>query len=160
MSYRIEVAKDEDLYELMTILWRCFEDPYQAILRVFFPILNNDREASSGQRDEYKESHPELIWLKVVDDKTNKIIAGAKWYFYERDPFLPNPGDSDGHDAASEEAVWYPEGSAGSLLRWRCMLLRSRGSQWVGTAIQPEAAKWSAAYCHGTTSSTVSCRKA
>ncbi|KAK9239687.1 GNAT family acetyltransferase [Lipomyces kononenkoae] len=115
MSYRIEVAKDEDLYELMTILWRCFEDPYQAILRVYFPILNNDREASlleatNGQREEYKDSYPELIWLKVVDDKTNKVIAGAKWYFYERNPFLPSPGDGHGHDATSEEAVWYPEG--------------------------------------------------
>ncbi|KAH8703270.1 putative GNAT family acetyltransferase [Talaromyces proteolyticus] len=115
MSYRIEIAKDEDLYELMTHLWRCFEDPYQGLLRIFFPILNNDREASlleasNRQREEYRETYPELIWLKVVDNKTNKIIAGAKWYFYERNPFLPKPGDSDDHDPTNEEAFWYPKG--------------------------------------------------
>ncbi|CRG91108.1 hypothetical protein PISL3812_08156 [Talaromyces islandicus] len=115
MTYKIEIAKDEDLSELMRILWHCFEDPYQAVLRVFFPILNNDREASlltatNGQRQEYKESYPELIWLKVVDKKTDKIIAGAKWYFFQRNPFGPKPGESESHDPSSEVAVWYPEG--------------------------------------------------
>ncbi|KAF3392942.1 hypothetical protein DPV78_010135 [Talaromyces pinophilus] len=108
MPFSIEVAKDEDLHELMQVLWTCFENPPQGILRVFFPILNDDREASllaasDGQRDEYKEAYPELIWLKVVDDETGKIIAGAKWYFYESNPFAT-------HDPLSEEAVWYPEG--------------------------------------------------
>jgi hypothetical protein len=108
MPFSIEVAKDEDLHELMQVLWTCFENPPQGILRVFFPILNDDREASllaasDGQRDEYKEAYPELIWLKVVDDETGKIIAGAKWYFYESNPFAT-------HDPLGEEAVWYPEG--------------------------------------------------
>lgn len=108
MPFSIEVAKDEDLHELMQVLWTCFENPPQGILRVFFPILNDDREASllaasDGQRDEYKEAYPELIWLKVVDNETGKIIAGAKWYFYESNPFAS-------HDPLSEEAVWYPEG--------------------------------------------------
>lgn len=115
MAYKIEIAKDEDMYEIMSILWKCFEDPYQPVLRVFFPILNNDREASlitatDGQRQEYKESYPELIWLKVVDEKTNTIVAGAKWYFFQRNPFGPKPGESEGQDPSSEVAVWYPEG--------------------------------------------------
>jgi hypothetical protein len=113
MTYKIEIAKDEDMPEIMGILWKCFEDPYQPILRVFFPILDNDREASlltatNGQREEYKEAYPELIWLKVTDEKTNTIVAGAKWYFYQRNPFAPKPGES--HDPSSEVAVWYPEG--------------------------------------------------
>lgn len=115
MPFSIEIAKDEDLHELMQVLWTCFENPPQGILRVFFPILNADREASlltasDGQRDEYKEAYPELIWLKVVDDETDKIIAGAKWYFYQRNPFAAGPGDTNGHDPLNEEALWYPEG--------------------------------------------------
>ncbi|EEA25331.1 hypothetical protein TMatcc_006444 [Talaromyces marneffei ATCC 18224] len=117
MSFSIEIAKDEDLHELMGVLWTCFENPHQGILRLFFPILNDDREgslraASDGQREEYKEAYPELIWLKVIDDETGKIIAGAKWYFYERNPFAAKPGDPHGHDPLTEEAVWYPEGVA------------------------------------------------
>lgn len=115
MSYKIEIAKDEDLHEIMDVLWQCFEEPYQPVLRVFFPILNNDRvasllEATNGQREEYKQSYPELIWLKVVDEKTNKVVAGAKWYFYQRNPFAPKPGEVDGHNPLDEVAVWYPEG--------------------------------------------------
>jgi len=120
MSFKVEIAKDEDFPELMAVLWRCFEEPFQGILRVFFPILNNDREASlneciKGQREEYQASYPELVWLKVVDqnDPGQKIVGGAKWYFYERNPFAAKPGDDQ--DPTPEEAVWYPEGVARTL---------------------------------------------
>ncbi|OKL56625.1 hypothetical protein UA08_08215 [Talaromyces atroroseus] len=133
MPYRVEVAQDDDLPELMKVLWLSFEQPYQGILRNFFPILNNDREASlikatNGQREEYKSSYPELIWLKVLQYSDNtaeeeledgkgqrggekhmsQIVGGAKWYFFQRNPFVPQPGSD--HDPATEEAVWYPEG--------------------------------------------------
>ncbi|EED18764.1 conserved hypothetical protein [Talaromyces stipitatus ATCC 10500] len=108
MQFTIQIAQDGDLHDLMKVLWTCFETPPQGILRIFFPILNNDREASllaasNGQREEYKASYPELIWLKVIDDETGEMVGGAKWYFYERNPF-------DGHSLEEEEAVWYPEG--------------------------------------------------
>ncbi|EED16410.1 GNAT family acetyltransferase, putative [Talaromyces stipitatus ATCC 10500] len=119
MPYKVEVAQDADMPELMEALWDAFEKPYQGVLRNFFPILNNDREASllaatNGQREEYKSSYPELIWLKVTyreDDNQNskgKIVGGAKWYFFQRNPFAPKPGSD--HDPTAEEAVWYPEG--------------------------------------------------
>lgn len=118
MAYKIEVAQDADMPELVAVLWDSFERPYQGILRNFFPILNNDREASllaaiEGQREEYKDSYPELIWLKVTyhengEDTKGKIVGGAKWYFFQRNPFVPKPGSD--HDPTTEEAVWYPEG--------------------------------------------------
>jgi hypothetical protein len=118
MVYKIEVAQDADMSELVAVLWDSFERPYQGILRNFFPILNNDREASllaaiEGQREEYKDSYPELIWLKVThhadgEDTKGKIVGGAKWYFFQRNPFVPKPGSD--HDPTAEEAVWYPEG--------------------------------------------------
>lgn len=118
MAYKIEVAQDADMPELVAVLWDSFERPYQGILRNFFPILNNDREASllaaiAGQREEYKDSYPELIWLKVThhadgDDTKGKIVGGAKWFFFQRNPFVPKPGSD--HDPTTEEAVWYPEG--------------------------------------------------
>ncbi|KAF5005525.1 hypothetical protein F66182_15933, partial [Fusarium sp. NRRL 66182] len=45
MGYKVEVAQDADIAELVAVLWDSFERPYQGILRNFFPILNNDREA-------------------------------------------------------------------------------------------------------------------
>ena len=46
MVYKVEVAQDADIAELVAVLWDSFERPYQGVLRTFFPILNNDREAS------------------------------------------------------------------------------------------------------------------
>jgi hypothetical protein len=105
MPYKVEVLQDGDLPELTKVLWLSFEQPYQGILRSFFPILNEDREASlveatNGQREEYKSSYPELIWLKVVhypennadeerddgivkgrneNNRIGQIDGGAKW---------------------------------------------------------------------------------
>lgn len=118
MGYKVNVAQDADMAELIAVLWDSFERPYQGILRNFFPILNNDREASllaaiEGQREEYTTSYPELIWLKVTyhandEDLKGTIVGGAKWFFFQRNPFAPKPGSD--HDPATEEAVWYPEG--------------------------------------------------
>lgn len=118
MAYKVAVAEDADMAELIAAVWDGFERPYQGILRNFFPILNNDREASllaaiEGQREEYKVSYPELVWLKVTyhaddGDAKGTIVGGAKWYFYQRNPFVPKPGSE--HDPNAEVAFWYPEG--------------------------------------------------
>lgn len=118
MGYKVEVAQDADMAELVAVLCNSFERPYQGILRNFFPILNNDREASllaaiEGQREEYKNSDSELVWLKATyhtndEDTKGTIVGGAKWYFFQRNPFVPKPGSD--HDPTAEEAVWYAEG--------------------------------------------------
>lgn len=118
MEYKVEVAQDADMAELVAVLFDGFERPYQGILRNFFPIFNNDREACllagiESQRKEYKNSDSELIWLKVTyhandEDTKGTIVGGARWYFYQRNPFVLKAGSD--HDPTTEEAVWFPEG--------------------------------------------------
>jgi hypothetical protein len=106
-KFRIEAVGDDDFPELFRALWEAFENPYQGILRVFFPILNNDREGSlkacvQAQLEEYHAQQPHVTWIKVVDTEANKIAAAAKWYFYPEDPFAKQEGPL--------VADWFPEG--------------------------------------------------
>ncbi|KAL4925688.1 putative GNAT family acetyltransferase [Aspergillus undulatus] len=107
----INPQNDPSFPELMKVLWESFETPYQGLLRLFFPILDNDRAKSlesciAGQIEEYTQSQPSLIWVAVVDTHAEgRIVAGAKWFFYDEDP---HP-----HSNAEEEIVadWFPEGT-------------------------------------------------
>lgn len=110
MVFQISKVSDQDFPELVTAEWESFETPFQGVLRLFFPILDDDRAASlhhstDAQLDEYHKEQPLVTWVKVVDTEANNKIAGAaKWYFY-----------TDGMPAHFDEAEtmvadWYPEG--------------------------------------------------
>ncbi|KAL2803095.1 acyl-CoA N-acyltransferase [Aspergillus granulosus] len=107
--FEIHVVTDTDFPSLFATLWDSFENPYQGILRLFFPVLNNDRPTSletctASQLEEYHQQQPNVTWITVVDTLTdNRIAAAAKWYFYDENPF----GEQEG---GYHEADWYPEG--------------------------------------------------
>ncbi|RHZ61797.1 putative GNAT family acetyltransferase [Aspergillus thermomutatus] len=106
-KFRVEVVSDDDFPELIRALWEAFENPYQGIVRLFFPIHNNDREGSlkaciQGQLEEYHQQQPHVTWIKIVDTEANKIAAAAKWYFYRENPYAKQEGPI--------VAEWFPEG--------------------------------------------------
>ncbi|KAL4786853.1 acyl-CoA N-acyltransferase [Aspergillus varians] len=111
--FQVRVASEEDFPELIEKLWESFENPYQPILRLFFPILDNDRPRSlqtciKGQLEEYHQQQPQVTWVKVVDTEANdRIAAATKWYFYDKNPY-PEGG-------STVVADWYPEGIAREL---------------------------------------------
>ncbi|KAE8394407.1 hypothetical protein BDV23DRAFT_147116 [Aspergillus alliaceus] len=110
MPLKLEVALDEDILELIRVKWRAFENPPQGILRIFYPIIDNDYEksikiAAEKELAEYREKRPEVMYVKVIDtDNGNRIVGGSKWWFYQRNPFEDNDQPA--------EADWYPEGIA------------------------------------------------
>lgn len=112
--FQVRPITDSDFPALTQSLWEAFEAPYQGILRLFFPILNNDRQGSlqtciEGQREEYQQQQPHLTWIKVVDTHAGDCIAAAaKWYFYEKSPHTHTHTDTDEENQAV--ADWYPEG--------------------------------------------------
>ncbi|KAL4912347.1 acyl-CoA N-acyltransferase [Aspergillus aurantiobrunneus] len=109
--FQIRVVADDDFPELIESLWEAFENPYQGVLRLFFPVLDNDRQRSlqtciANQLEEYHQEQPQLIWATVVDTHANdRIAAAAKWYFYDHDPHA----QSEDHPLVAD---WYPEGVA------------------------------------------------
>ncbi|RDW81571.1 uncharacterized protein DSM5745_05128 [Aspergillus mulundensis] len=107
-QFQLHPITDSDFPALTTALWESFENPRQGLLRLFMPILNNDREASlqaciTAQREEYHHHQPHCTWIKIVDTQSeNRIAAAAKWYFYD-----DNPYDEHGEVLVAD---WYPEG--------------------------------------------------
>ncbi|KAL2844834.1 acyl-CoA N-acyltransferase [Aspergillus pseudoustus] len=105
--FKIHVVTDADFPALFSELWYSFENPYQGILRLFFPILNDDRVTSlktctEGQLEEYHQQQPNVTWVTIVDtENSDRIAAAAKWYFYDENPF---------NEEEQHEADWYPEG--------------------------------------------------
>ncbi|KAL4902181.1 hypothetical protein BDW74DRAFT_181030 [Aspergillus multicolor] len=107
-QFQLQHINDTDFPPLISALWESFENPPQGLLRLFMPILNNDRETSlqtciTTQREEYHREQPHCTWIKIVDTQAdNRIAAAAKWYFYDDNPY----------DEHSEVLVadWYPEG--------------------------------------------------
>lgn len=90
-QFRVEVVSDDDFPELYRALWEAFENPYQGIVRLFFPIHNDDREGSlkacvKSQLEEYHKEQPHVTWIKVVDTEANKIAAAANGTFTPRTP--------------------------------------------------------------------------
>ncbi|KAL4880518.1 hypothetical protein BJY04DRAFT_218990 [Aspergillus karnatakaensis] len=131
--FQLKPATGIDFPSLIDLLWTSFESPLQGILRLFFPILDNDHPRSlqtciDGQLEEYRTNQPQLMWVKVVDMQENeRIVAGAKWFFYDRDPHgrthsseQGENSDKDKHEVANANADeethlvadWYPEGIA------------------------------------------------
>ncbi|KAL5337415.1 hypothetical protein BJX70DRAFT_245963 [Aspergillus crustosus] len=105
--FQVHVVNDADFPTLFSTLWHSFENPFQGILRLFFPILNNDRASSlknctAGQLAEYHQEQPNVTWITIRDtEDENRVAAGAKWYFFDENPFLQEQ---------DHEASWYPEG--------------------------------------------------
>ncbi|KAL4944208.1 hypothetical protein BDV06DRAFT_112635 [Aspergillus oleicola] len=101
-----------DIPELTRAIWTAFENPYQGIVHLFYPVLNNDREKSlqtsiENIAEEYRQSQPQLTWVKVVDTQNeNRIAAAAKWFFYEEDPHAHAHGEEEDGVVAD----WFPEG--------------------------------------------------
>lgn len=123
--FQIRLVTDSDFPLLTQNLWEAFETPYQGLLRLFFPILNNDRQGSlqtciAGQLEEFhqqkQQQEARLTWVKVVDTHAdNSIAAAAKWYFYEKDPHTNTNAHTQEEGGEVEEesravADWYPEG--------------------------------------------------
>ncbi|KAL5040809.1 hypothetical protein BDW71DRAFT_33489 [Aspergillus fruticulosus] len=108
--FQVLPVADIDFPSLTASLWESFETPPQGLLRLFMPILNNDRERSlktclDAQLAEYHQQQPQCTWIKVVDtDDNDRIAAAAKWYFYDKSPY-----DKDGEELGLV-ADWYPEG--------------------------------------------------
>ncbi|KAL3442684.1 acyl-CoA N-acyltransferase [Aspergillus insuetus] len=108
--FKIHVVDDTDFPALFAALWRSFENPYQGVLRLFFPILNDDYTTSlsnctSAQLEEYHREQPNVTWITILDTlEDNRVAAAAKWYFFEQSPF-PEHGEEVNH-----VAEWYPEG--------------------------------------------------
>ncbi|KAL2867524.1 putative GNAT family acetyltransferase [Aspergillus lucknowensis] len=108
--FQLRIATEDDFPEIYAKLWEAFENPFQGVLRLFFPIVNNDRAESlkaciAGQLDEWRQNQPNLVWVKVVDthEGGEKLVAAAKWFFY---PENPHTGPHVGQVVAD----WYPEG--------------------------------------------------
>ncbi|CEL10610.1 hypothetical protein ASPCAL13727 [Aspergillus calidoustus] len=107
--FKIHIVDDTDFPDLFAALWHSFETPYQGILRLFFPILNNDRETSlanctSAQLEEYRREQPNVTWITIVDtQQNNRVAAAAKWYFFDQSPFPEG-------EEVQHVAEWYPEG--------------------------------------------------
>ncbi|KAL1965581.1 hypothetical protein VTN77DRAFT_5665 [Rasamsonia byssochlamydoides] len=109
MHLKVEIVTDDDFPELIAAQWEAFENPFHGMLRLFCPILNDDRPGSlaastQGQLAQHHAEQPDSVWVKVVDtDANNKIVGGARWVFHEDNPFVKPPEHPF-------EAVWYPEG--------------------------------------------------
>ncbi|KAL3462067.1 acyl-CoA N-acyltransferase [Aspergillus heterothallicus] len=105
--FKLRLVTDDDFPALFSALWHSFENPYQGILRLFFPILDNDRATSlknctAGQLEEYHQQQPNVTWITILDtENSDRVAAAAKWYFYDENPFKENE---------QHEADWYPEG--------------------------------------------------
>jgi hypothetical protein len=107
--FQLRIATEDDFPEIYSKLWESFENPFQGVLRLFFPILDNNREASiqtciAGQLEEYRQLQPTVTWVKIVDTQDgDKLAAAAKWYFYKENPHT-------GPQVGQLVADWYPEG--------------------------------------------------
>ena len=107
-----------DIPELTRAIWTAFENPYQGIVHLFYPLLNNDRGKSiqtaiENIAEEYRTNQPQLTWVKVVDTQNDDlIVAAAKWFFYEEDPHAGAHALEGNREGEREGIVadWFPEG--------------------------------------------------
>lgn len=110
MVFQVETVTDEDFPELIAAQWEAFESPFQGLLRMFFPVFNNDREAGlkasiEGQLADYHNEQPTVTWIKIVDtEANNKIVGAAKWYFFRENPHAKHG------ERKPFSADWYPQG--------------------------------------------------
>ncbi|KAL4882161.1 hypothetical protein BJY04DRAFT_187281 [Aspergillus karnatakaensis] len=110
--FQLRTITDTHFPALISTLWHSFENPYQGILRLFFPILDNDRATSlknntKAQLEEYHQQQPNVTWVTIVDTQNNdRIAAAAKWYFFDKDPFTAEEREGTHIHVAD----WYPEG--------------------------------------------------
>ncbi|KAL4797286.1 hypothetical protein BDV19DRAFT_51702 [Aspergillus venezuelensis] len=105
-----------DIPPLTRAIWDAFENPYQGIVHLFYPLLNNDKEQSiqtaiENIAEEYRTNQPQLTWVKVIDTQNDDlIVAAAKWFFYEEDPHAGAHGHEGNGDGEGIVADWFPEG--------------------------------------------------
>ncbi|BCS01697.1 uncharacterized protein AKAW2_52038A [Aspergillus luchuensis] len=113
VKFSLELAKEDDLPELITEQWEAFDNPPQGIFRLFFPIEDGDWEKSlqrsiEDQRTSFIREQPTVKWIKVMDVEKKRIAAAAKWYFFDNASFLAK--------RPTVEVDWYPEGVIRNLL--------------------------------------------
>jgi hypothetical protein len=107
--FKIHVVDDTDFPTLFAALWHSFETPYQGILRLFFPVLNDDystslKNCASAQLEEYHREQPNVTWITILDThEGNCVAAAAKWYFFDESPFPEG-------EEVNHVAEWYPKG--------------------------------------------------
>ncbi|RAH52000.1 putative GNAT family acetyltransferase [Aspergillus piperis CBS 112811] len=135
-KFSLELAKEDDLPELIPAQWDTSDNPSQGIFRLFFPIEDGDWEKSlqrsiEDQRTSLIREQPTVKWIKVMDVEKKRIAAAAKWYFFDNASSLAK--------RPTVEVDWYPEG-----------VIRNLVSQAVQQYEQPrhEMCQRSHAYLH------------
>ena len=105
----LDVDFDKDGDEFNSYLWISHEHPYQRFFCLFCPIQGEGPEArtvairqSAQRRLAQAKSDPHIVWQKAVNED-NKIVGGALWKIYDKNPF---------EGANGPTAFWYPEGEA------------------------------------------------
>ena len=107
MTFQLsDVNLDTEFGELIECQWLAHENPFQPFYGLFCPIYESGHEASMKESTSrflsWARHDPHERWLKVVDEKTGRIVGGALYKVYEGNPFA--------HE--SEEIVdWYPDDS-------------------------------------------------
>ncbi|KZZ90681.1 Acyl-CoA N-acyltransferase [Ascosphaera apis ARSEF 7405] len=112
MPYVVEVATKEDIPALVQTTYEAFTNPFYKIFYVFFP--HSCQSGTENELKEYNEAGGEIVWNKVYDsdDPEKAIVGGAKWYFYQRSPHEPRPGQEQTFiHPKDREADWYSKGS-------------------------------------------------
>ncbi|MCJ1310492.1 hypothetical protein MMC25_004156 [Agyrium rufum] len=126
--FRLEDVQASGFPALIKCMWESYEDPPQSLFHLFCPILGigcgaraRAIEESTKRMQAWHDAEPESYWQKVVDVESGKIVAGALWKIYKKNPFVKyniNGSGGSGIDenggaahGGEEGAYWWPKGS-------------------------------------------------
>ncbi|KAK5993516.1 hypothetical protein PT974_06948 [Cladobotryum mycophilum] len=103
-----EVTLDSEFEELTRCQFDAFESPDCRLTELFFPrkgpspdARDATIQAAAQSQAAWHRADPTSIWLKVMDEDSNKLVGAARWHVYEADPYAV---------AEEGECDWWPEG--------------------------------------------------
>lgn len=105
------VTSDSELDEIIDCEWTSYETPHTSAWKIFYPIWGPSPSDRAAAIQESKERQLALHrfragvsnWIKVVDDSTGKVIGGAQWCLFDKDPYKNRRG-------MEMTCFWWPEG--------------------------------------------------
>ncbi|CAD6577331.1 MAG: hypothetical protein ASARMPREDX12_008310 [Alectoria sarmentosa] len=109
MSFELsEIRQESDFLELLQVLFVAYEDPFNPVRPLFYPILGHGPEARDTAIRESAErvfqrhkQNPSGRWVKVTDSSTGRFVGAALWMFFDKDPYTAQ---------SLPECAWWPEG--------------------------------------------------
>ncbi|PVI01012.1 hypothetical protein DM02DRAFT_642119 [Periconia macrospinosa] len=84
MAFEVTTASDDDVRQIIRIMFKAYDGKNEYINAVFPRGLTHEGEDITNQRMlSIKHANPGVKWEKITDSVSGKIIGGAMWTLFQ-----------------------------------------------------------------------------